>query len=199
MKDLVNGTVENRNAINNEYRKWPGGVIPYLYSGSYTESQKALIAKAIVRLQKVTCIRMIPRTDEADYVYIKSDRGCYSYIGRVGGQQILSLVNNCFGNDIGVILHEIMHAAGFWHEQARADRDDYVEILWDNIQPGKEDQFKKKNLGTITHLDTQYDYCSIMHYRSNVFSKNGRPTIVKKQQGGCELNHKKDYSDTDIR
>ena len=50
------------------------------------------------------------------------------------GVQELSLGGGC--NAKGTIMHEMMHALGFWHEQSRPDRNQFVEILWENIEPG---------------------------------------------------------------
>ena len=50
------------------------------------------------------------------------------------GAQTLSIGRGCEYD--GVIIHEIMHALGFYHEQSRSDRDDFVEIMWENIKAG---------------------------------------------------------------
>ena len=60
---------------------------------------------------------------------------CNSNVGRSGGAQTVSLDNGCV--HVSIVIHELMHATGFFHEQARADRDDYVIINWDNVQDGR--------------------------------------------------------------
>lgn len=70
---------------------------------------------------------------------------CWSSVGkkywRHNHGQELSLGRGC--NHKGSIIHELMHALGFWHEQSRPDRNLYVEVLWENIQDGKlKDEFR---------------------------------------------------------
>lgn len=42
--------------------------------------------------------------------------------------------NGCM--DKGAIQHEMNHALGFIHEQARSDRDRFVKIMWEHIVAG---------------------------------------------------------------
>ncbi len=48
-----------------------------------------------------------------------------------------------FESQMGIILHELGHALGFFHEQSRPDRDDYVIIAWDNIKESNKHNFEK--------------------------------------------------------
>ena len=113
----------------------------------------------------------------------RSGNGCWSDIGMsssfFGGNQKLNLqapgCDNC-----GTATHELLHAMGMAHEQSRPDRDDYINIMWNNIKSGMDGQFTK-NSKADTHRP--YDIMSIMHYGSRSFSKNGRDTILVKPKG----------------
>lgn len=72
---------------------------------------------------------------DADNIFFP--KSCFSSVGnRRVGKQVLSIGTNC--DRIATIEHEFLHALGFWHEQSRSDRDDYVRIMWDYISEGTE-------------------------------------------------------------
>uniref|UniRef100_A0AAQ6IKM0 Metalloendopeptidase n=1 Tax=Anabas testudineus TaxID=64144 RepID=A0AAQ6IKM0_ANATE len=158
--------------------KWPkssdGKVyIPYVISN--TSQQLSVITTAINSFSASTCIRFFPRTTQTDYVNIKSLDGCYSYVGRQGNVQTVSLKSEgCIY--FGTVQHELIHALGFNHEQCRSDRDQHIKILLQNVIPGEEYNFDKIN---TLNLGTPYDYNSVMHYGRLAFSKdNVSPTMV---------------------
>lgn len=63
-------------------------------------------------------------------------RRCYSYVGRRGYAQTLSLDRNgCIYHH--TIQHELLHALGFNHEQCRSDRDYHIRVVWENIIDSK--------------------------------------------------------------
>lgn len=100
------------------------------------------IEDAIKDYHKYTCIKFVPHTKEKDYVVIKdAGTGCWSSVGKVGGEQVVNLQNPACLKRKGTVMHELMHAAGFLHEQNRENRDDHVDILWQNIQFSKFSHF----------------------------------------------------------
>ena len=61
---------------------------------------------------------------------------CCSFVGRKGnGKQGISIGEDC--DNFGIIVHELGHALGFWHEHTRPDRNQYVKIITRNIEKGK--------------------------------------------------------------
>ncbi|WP_416235142.1 M12 family metallopeptidase [Pararhodobacter sp.] len=150
---------------------WPNGVIPISFESNYPDALRQVFFDACSWWSNVSRVRCVRRTTEADYIYVVSDNGNSSVVGRVGGRQTLRLFNR---NHRGIIAHELAHALGFHHQQNSPERNLYVRVLFQNIRAGAEHNFQ---LVPNARVFGFYDYCSIMHYGLRDFSKNGEPTI----------------------
>jgi hypothetical protein len=96
--------------------------------------------------------------------------------------QVLSLqIPGCLV--AGIVAHEFIHALGFWHEQSRPDRDEFITVNYQNIPDDKKHNFNKYTTNQVDLLHIKYDYGSVMHYGPTSFSSNGQATIVPKESG----------------
>ncbi|ROL43430.1 Meprin A subunit alpha [Anabarilius grahami] len=138
---------------------------------------KGVILQAFEMYRLKSCVDFKPYEGESTYISFTKLDGCWSFVGDLKTGQNVSIGDRC--DTKAIVEHELLHALGFYHEQSRSDRDDYVQIWWDQIIPGKEHNFNKYEDDFITDLNTPYDYESIMHYRPLSFNKNPDiPTIT---------------------
>jgi hypothetical protein len=111
-----------------------------------------VINEAFKEYHMKTCVKFEPyKEGDEDFITIQGKQsGCWSFVGRHGGGQVVNLQNpGCVHH--GIIVHELLHALGFYHQQSAHERDDYVKINWENIKLGN--RLKRKNL--IGHLESQ--------------------------------------------
>jgi len=147
----------------NAYSKWPDGVVPYVIQSS-ASGFRQVIEQAVSMWNSKTPVTWKERTNESNYVEFKSGSGCWSYVGRIGGKQTISVDDYC--KDKGSMAHEMAHALGFLHEHQRSDRDQYVKVIEDRIPSGSASQFRKENGGIFL---SDYDFNSITHYNGYWF------------------------------
>ncbi|XP_078073112.1 meprin A subunit beta [Mustelus asterias] len=190
-------TIDRSSIMGDKYR-WPK-TIPYYLEESLNINAKGMILKAFEQYRLKSCIDFKPWTGEANYISVFKGSGCWSSVGNQHeGKQHLSIGERC--ERMGTIEHEFLHALGFWHEQSRSDRDDYVTIVWDRIEHGKEHNFRKYDDKESDDLNIPYDYTSVMHYSSTAFNNGTEPTIVTKIADFHNvIGQRLDFSDYDVQ
>lgn len=166
--------------ISGDQHLWPEGKVPYSIDPQISGYRRDAVIAAITEWQGTEPridLDFIPRTGQGDYIYFRLGTygtGCYSYVGRIGGGQVINLQPGCF--DKYTIAHEIAHALGMWHEQSREDRNSYVTIHFENIFTESQYNFRQ-HIHNGDDLGS-YDYDSVMHYSRYAFSTNGLETIT---------------------
>ncbi|WON97154.1 MULTISPECIES: M12 family metallopeptidase [unclassified Sphingobacterium] len=113
-----------------------------------------------------------------------------SYIGLQGGEQNIYLPE---GSTVAFIKRALVNVAGMYNEQQRNDRDTYVNINTNNVDPDNRYHFDK--ITTNYYSIGSFDFNSITLAGSTEFSNNGLNSIWKKD--GSTINSNQTLSNTD--
>ena len=200
--------VYRRAALSDEDVLWPNRNVSFtifresMPNGTmygFNESEEANILSAINIWSQVTCLNFIYEDinnvtlNDSVIIFINHDSSCSSWVGSRGvGIQGILLIDYCAQN-IGIILHEIGHALGLWHEQSRPDRDNYVYV--DSfLNQVASNNFGKRRDSVIDYQATGYDYASVMHYPDTFievtnleeYERQGSPVIGNYSRGLSE-------------
>jgi hypothetical protein len=175
-----------------------GNTVPYDFAANVnaTNQQNAIGAMNAIGARVGITFRARLGGDP-DWVRFNASTFNNSPVGRQGGQQIINIVS--WGTQI-IIVHELYHSLGFWHEQSASDRDTYVTINFGNVcgssgVPGDPCnpnvcQGCANSGGTFISCAFNfnitsgaavwgpYDFDSFMHYGRTAFSCNGGDTIT---------------------
>lgn len=153
---------------------WPGGNVPYVFDSGVSNTNRTNMINAMAEWESVANVNFFVRTTHANYLYIQNGGGNNSWVGVIGGPQVVNIVS---WTNRWIIAHELNHALGYWHEQSRANRGSFVTVDLTNVcqnccsgntcngnfnvRPGGGGEYGP------------YDYDSVMHYDECSFSTCG--------------------------
>lgn len=143
-------------------KRWPDGVVYYEIDENFGIPNASVIWDTLQRLQATLPVRFIQDDDAANrvrFVPWAEDFGLSEGVGMEGGVQNVRLPQSV---NARTVAHEMLHVLGRFHEQQRADRDNFVDYHPECVAAGSEGNFTKL-VGELAL--GPYDLDSLMHYR----------------------------------
>lgn len=154
-------------------KPWTNATVPFLIDADV--AQAATVREAMDYWSRNTGVQFVERTTEPDFVrIIRVEDRCAAHVGQIGGPQFVYLSPSC---GYAILIHELGHTLGLWHEQSREDRDRYVDVRPEFFTGEAAEQHRVKLRESADR--GAYDYASIMHYgpgSSRFFGESGMET-----------------------
>ncbi|VDI16777.1 Hypothetical predicted protein [Mytilus galloprovincialis] len=168
---------------------WPFGRIPITFASSVNGFTRERVLASIQEIQFDTysggreCITYIPRKNEVDFVEFSTESqdsfGRVAKPGRIGGRQVVKVTDSMAKADIMQLL---MYTMGSYNAFRRPDRDNFVQVNYDNIPTAFQTFFAKVN--DTTFFKSPFDYNSVTFFYPFAYAKDStRPTMQAKYEG----------------
>ncbi|WKX88124.1 hypothetical protein Q1695_008055 [Nippostrongylus brasiliensis] len=184
-EEIVEGIIDDGRSKRQAFRDkrypdttWPRREVPYFFDENTGPSTRSVFKKAAMEWQKDTCLSIYEDKfkDAKDAIRVFEEDGCWSYVGKTGGKQDLSLGKGC--DSIGTAAHELGHALGFFHTHSRHDRDNNIIVVTNNIKDDWLDQFTLENKERNNNYGLPYDYGSLLQYgATSAIKEKGKPNM----------------------
>lgn len=165
---------------------WTNNEVPYEFDANVTAANRILMQTAMQEWENVSSIDFIQCTNNQclppqgqpfiNCLHIQDSTRNSSRVGMTGGTQVVNIFN---WNSRFIIVHELGHALGYWHEHQRADRNQYLQIHQGNIDSARcdTDCFTTNfDPGTPNNYGL-FDFDSVMHYGECAFAITPCPCV----------------------
>ena len=198
--DLMTRPTTRSAVIKSRIHYWPNKSIPYKINSGFSTDEIMKIQDALQSISNYTGIQFTEtNTPPAKHIeFVPTPDSWSSPVGMQSNGNTIRIGTNEYY--IGVILHEIMHSLGFFHEHQRTDRDTYVNIYPDNIDPVAITSFNKYTDSGYQGYDIgTFDYNSVLLYHSRIFAIIDTCYTITDNNGGILYQNKGNLSNGDIK
>uniref|UniRef100_A0A0K0EB05 Zinc metalloproteinase n=1 Tax=Strongyloides stercoralis TaxID=6248 RepID=A0A0K0EB05_STRER len=173
----VNKRRRKRKIKVDKYLEW-SNKIPYFVDTGVNSLIVDVVLKVLGNKTCLTFNKISVKSDLKEGLRYYAGNKCHSHVGRIYQftPQDISIGKGC--NFYGTVMHETLHSLGLEHEQARADRDSYIQLFIDNVMKGREHNFLKVDLANYLTYEVRYDFGSVMHYDTTAFGVDNKQTMI---------------------
>ncbi|CAF2530092.1 unnamed protein product [Rotaria sp. Silwood2] len=182
--------------------RWPLGIVPYEFISGIDYRVQQNVLNAIQHWHEHTCIRFEPYNPShhwnigAKIIVEDTGSGCATFVGYKPASNgyyptySLYLPVTC---PLGSAIHELGHVIGFYHEMARADRDQEINIQFHLMSTSEATQYEIMLLPIHDYYGQPYDLGSIMHYypTNGMGARDNRRTFLMGQRASLSYLDKK--------
>ncbi|XP_055354887.1 hatching enzyme 1.2-like [Paramacrobiotus metropolitanus] len=176
---------------------WLNATVPVAFAENLSGNETNALLDVLGKLESQTCLRFPVKSNEKNYTLFTKGPACAANVGMQGKRQYVFLSKGCFTP--ARVARQLMHVLGFHSELNRPDRDQYIEINWQNIRTGFVRSFSKYLPEAFLTLDFPFDFESVSHFDGNKFANDPDTwTVRSKSDPNEHLGSSNSFSASDM-